>query len=179
MKKDLEEKQFQILKAVPEEAELLAGILKTAYNELEDPAWFVADDANALLGWMNPDCGLVWKAVECESGACAGVLAVCFPGASKENLGNDAGLSKEQRMKTAHIESAAILPSFRGYGLQYRMMQMAEEEVRKKGYQYLCCTVHPENKFSRDNMQKAGFLPVIRKEKYGGLLRDIMVKVLS
>ena len=78
----------------------------------------------------------------------------------------------------AHVESVAILPEYRGHGLQYRMMRMAEDVARKENYAYLLCTVHPENRFSRNNMVKMGFHSVVTKEKYGGFLREVMMKQL-
>lgn len=158
------------------EADTLAGIIDTVYKALEDPSWFMPDDADYIRLLMNPEKGCVWKAVEEESKTIAGVFLILFPGEGKENLGNDAGLPEEEKKKVVHVESVAILPEYRGYGLQYRMMRMAEEVAEKEGYRYLLCTVHPENRFSRDNMVKMGFSSVATKEKYGGFLREVMMK---
>lgn len=172
------DKKFQILPAADADADALAGIIDTVYQQMEHPSWFMPDDADYIRKLMNPGQGLVWKAVEEETGAYAGVFMLLFPGETKENLGNDAGLSEEERQKVAHVESVAILPEYRGHGLQYRMMQMAETVARKKNYAYLLCTVHPENRFSRNNMVKMGFHSVVTKEKYGGFLREVMMKQL-
>ncbi|HBG12936.1 MAG TPA: hypothetical protein DDX68_16840 [Clostridium sp.] len=59
------------------------------------------------------------------------------------------------------------------------MMKTAEEELRKQGYRYLMCTVHPENRYSKNNIIKQGYQVVLTKEKYGGYVRDILLKKLS
>lgn len=162
-----------------EDSEVLGSLIAAVHKQLEEPSWFVPDDAAVIRNLLCSEKGLAWKAVEAETGTCAGMLLVFFPGTSEENLGNDAGLLEEEKKMAAHIESVAILPEFRGNGLQAQMMRLAEEEVRKRGYRYLLCTVHPENRFSRNNMVKAGFSSIVKKEKYGGLLREIMMKQLE
>ena len=76
----------------------------------------------------------------------------------------------------AHMDSVAILPEYRGYKLQYRLMQTAEGDLREKGFRYLLCTVHPDNRYSRDNIVSQGYKSVAVKEKYGGYMREIFLK---
>ena len=113
-----------------------------------------------------------------ETNALAGVLIASLPGKGEENLGWDIGMAEEELGRVAHMESVAILPKYRGNGLQHTLMKIAEEELRNHGYRYLMCTVHPENKFSKNNMIKQGYQVVLTKEKYGGYLRDILYKEL-
>ena len=72
----------------------------------------------------------------------------------------------------------AILPEYRGMRLQAILMEAAEQELAVKGYRYMMCTVHPDNSFSRNNMVRQGYRAVCRKEKYGGRIRDVMLKEL-
>ena len=76
------------------------------------------------------------------------------------------------------MDTAAVLPEYRGQKLQYRLMQMAEEELKKEGLRYLMCTVHPQNRYSRENVLRQGYEVAATKEKYGGYLRDILLKRL-
>lgn len=87
-----------------------------------------------------------------------------------------ASLSGEALHQVAHMDSVAILPEYRGMGLQYRMMQVAEKELKDAGYRYLMCTVHPKNRYSRENILRQSYRVVATKEKYGGYLRDILLK---
>ena len=173
------EERFSILPAGEEDADALAALIDTVYRGLPEPSWFMPDEAPYIKKLMRPEYGRVWKAIDAATGALAGLLMLYIPGDAPENLGKDAGFSEEEQQGVIHLESVAILPRYRGFGLQYRMMGIAEEEALRAGFRHMLCTVHPENHFSRNNMVRCGFQPVVRKEKYGGLLREVMWKPLT
>lgn len=169
---------FQIVPAELSDADALARLIDTVYQGLENPSWFMPDDAAYIRKLMDPARGRVWKAVEEKAGMPAAVFMLLFPGDSSENLGDDTGLTDAEKAGVIHVESVAVLPEYRGCGLQCRMMQLGEAEARKGGFTHMLCTVHPENRFSRNNMVKMGFHSVLTKEKYGGFLREVMMKKL-
>lgn len=76
------------------------------------------------------------------------------------------------------MDSAAVRAEYRGNRLQYILMQEAEQELRTMGYRYLMCTVHPDNHFSRENVLRQGYRVMKTTEKYGGFIRDILLKEL-
>ena len=47
------------------------------------------------------------------------------------------------------------------------MMEVCEEEMKKRGMRYLLATVHPDNPYSLSNVQKRGYGIRATKEKYG------------
>ena len=96
----------------------------------------------------------------------------------EENLGRDIGLPESELGKVAHMDSAAVLPSFRGFHLQRRLMKTAEEELQREGFRYLCCTVHPDNKSSLQSVLSQGYRIAKTCEKYGGFPRHILVREL-
>ncbi|MBQ4050678.1 MAG: GNAT family N-acetyltransferase, partial [Oscillospiraceae bacterium] len=96
----------------------------------------------------------------------------------ENNLGRELSFSKDQLLLCAHMDSAAVLPGYRGHKLQARLCAMAEQELKKLGYRYLLCTVHPDNRFSLQNMQKSGYEIQKTMFKYGGLPRHILLKTL-
>lgn len=171
--------EFLIKRAALEDHQALAGVIESVWQQIERKDWFVADDPGYTYRTLQEGNGIGYKALLKDSGTLAGVFIVALPGRREENLGRDIGLSEEELGKAAHMESAAILPEYRGNGLQYSMMQAAEEELRKMGYRYLMCTVHPENVYSKNNVIRQGYEVVLTKEKYGGYLRDILLKKLS
>ena len=111
-------------------------------------------------------------------GQLAGMFFVVLPGMEEENLGYDIGMQGRQLYECAIMDTVVVLPEYRGMHLQYEMMQTAERKLHKEGYRYLLCTVHPENKFSRENVKRQGYKKILTKEKYGGFLRDIWMKEL-
>lgn len=171
--------EFLIERADPLDYLIMADVIQSVWQQIEQKDWFVADDSEYTRHTLTEGNGIGYKAFEAESGTLAGVFIAALPGDREENLGRDIGLSQEELGKVAHMESVAILPEYRGNGLQYILMKTAEEELRKQGFRHLMCTVHPENKYSRNNMIKQGYRVVLTKEKYGGYLRDILLKEIS
>ncbi|MCC8101465.1 MAG: GNAT family N-acetyltransferase [Clostridiales bacterium] len=122
--------------------------------------------------------GTAYKAISMDNSELAGIFTVAFPGDSPKNMGYDIGFCPEQCRRLAHMDSAAVLPKFRGFQLQYRLMTAAEEELRRMGFRYLAATVHPDNHASKGTMLRLGYQVMATKEKYNGTLRHIMLKTL-
>lgn len=140
--------------------------------------WFAVDDEVYTREVLTDGRGRGYKAVECESGKIAGVFTAIIPGTEEFNLGRDIGLSEEELLSVVHMDTAAVLPVYRGYGLQGRLMKYVEEDLKESGYHILCCTAHPDNRFSVNNILRQGYEIMLTKEKYGGLLRHIFMKRL-
>lgn len=170
--------EFIIQKAELHQAPAIALVIREAYLALEHKEWYVADDTSYIENLLGQNKGLGYVARETDSGSIAGIFLAAFPGTDPKNLGYDLGFSKEKLSLAAHMDSAAVLPQYRGHHLQYRLMQEAEKELRKMGYRYLLCTVHPDNHFSKNTILRQGYQVIATKEKYGGHLRDILLKEL-
>lgn len=170
--------RFIIKQAGKEDVASFARILRMIWEGMERKEWFAIDDEPYVSRMLTTDAGIGYKAVDTAAGETAGLFMVALPGLEKNNLGHDLGFSEEKLLKTAVMDSAAILPEYRGHHLQYRLMQAAEAELRKRGYLYLTSTVHPENHSSHNTLTRQGYQVVATKEKYGGLLRDILLKEL-
>ncbi len=171
--------EFLIERAAASDYLIMTDVIQLVWQQIEQKDWFVADDSEYTRYTLTEGNGIGYKAFEADSRALAGVFIAALPGDREENLGRDIGLSQDELGKVAHMESVAILPQYRGNGLQYILMKTAEEELRKQGYRHLMCTVHPDNKYSRSNMIRQGYQVVLTKEKYGGYLRDILLKEIS
>ena len=166
---------FHIIKTGVEDAALFSEIIMRAYKNMEHKEWFALEDEDYIRNGLMEGRGLGYKAVESDTGTPAGVFLVVFP-EEQDNLGRDCGMDPDSLSYVAHMDIAAVLPEFTGWGLQRKMMLYAEEEIRRKGYRHLMCTVHPDNRFSRNNVIKAGYRPVKTAYKYGGMLREIFLK---
>ena len=170
------ERAFRIERADITDYQMFADIIQTVWNALDKKEWFVADNAEYTYEMLQSGRGMGYKAVDSNTGMTAGVFMAVIPGISRENLGRDAGMGDQELSLVAHMDSIAILPEYRGYKLQYRLMQTAEGDLREKGFRYLLCTVHPDNRYSRDNIVSQGYKSVAVKEKYGGYMREIFLK---
>lgn len=169
---------FQIVRAKISDAAAIAEVIQKVYDNIEEKDWYVADNAEYIEKILLTGKGEGYMAVAEDTKEIAGIFMVTFPGSSADNLGHDLNFSQEQLLLTAHMDSAAVLPKYRGNRLQYRLMQEAERDLRAMGYRYLLCTIHPDNRFSQANALRQGYKVVKTTKKYGGYLRDILMKTL-
>ena len=172
----MEMMRFTIKKAAADEIETVIQIIQTVLHEMPNPEWFAADNADYTRSQLLSGTGTAYLAIEKSSLTPAGVFLAAFPGSSSENLGLDAGLSEKELPYVAHMNSAAVLPAFRGCHLQRLLMQTAEKELRTAGYRYLFCTVHPDNRYSLNSVLSLGYEIITICEKYGGYLRAVLMK---
>lgn len=172
------EKRISVLSVGRDRLREACEIVETVDRGMDRPEWFVAESYEEFDFWMKDGKALLYLAVD-ENGKAGAMFFVILPGMHPDNLGYDIGMQEEQLKLCAMMDTAAVLPKFRGNHLQYEMMQRAESDLRKMGYRYLLCTVHPENTFSRSNVMKQGYKKMLTKEKYGGFLRDIWMKQLT
>lgn len=169
---------FIIKQAAHSDYPIFADTIQSVWEHMEHQEWFAADNADYLCRTLLPGHGIGYKAIEETAGTVAGIFLSALPGLDESNMGYDIHLPEEELPFVAHMDSVAILPPYRGYGLQYRMMQRAEEDLTALGMKYLLCTVHPDNHYSRDNIIKQGYRFVLQKTKYNGTVRDIFLKQL-
>lgn len=172
------EKEIEIFQAGRESLEEAVRLVQSTEEKMKEKSWFVAESLEEFDRWMRKDQGWLYVAKDCSSGQLAGMFFVVLPGMEEENLGYDIGMQGRQLYECAIMDTVVVLPEYRGMHLQYEMMQTAERKLHKEGYRYLLCTVHPENKFSRENVKRQGYKKILTKEKYGGFLRDIWMKKL-
>lgn len=170
---------FKIERAKKEDIPAIMKLIFDVHEQIpeERKCWFVIDiEADTKL--LEEEKAWAYKAVETSTGRLAAAFTTAFPGSDTGNLGRDIGFKEDQLMQVAHMDTAVVSSDYRGYGLQKRLMEFAEEDLRKAGYRYLCCTAHPENIYSKNNILKQGYQIMATKEKYGGFLRNIFLKEL-
>lgn len=167
---------FVIQKADSKSFNEIADVIQSVLSSMDEKEWFAADNAEYTKHMLTTKKGTAYTAVVKETGAIAGVFMVTFPGNSSDNLGIDAGLPKDELLKVAHMDSAAVLPAYRGNHLQKKLMLAAENDLKKSGYQYLCCTIHPDNRYSLNSALSLGYQIITTCEKYGGYIRAVLMK---
>lgn len=168
--------EFTIKKAVAEDVDGIMAVMEEAKNSQEHPEWFVADDEAFVRRHLSGK-GFVIVAVV-EDGQIAGFFLVKEP-ESGENLGVYLDFDSEKLKQVAVMDSAAVGAAYRGNGLQARMLEAAEKELDTQSFKYLMCTIHPENIYSLQNMQRHGYEVKKTVRCYGGLLRHILLKELA
>ena len=170
--------EFQIKKAKSQQYEAVITLIQNVLDTLPQKEWFAADNADFTRTILTEGKATAYIAVCMDTDEIAGTFITVIPGNSIENLGFDTGLSDRELLKVAHMDSAAVLPAYRGYHLQKKLMLFAEKELKADGYRYLCCTIHPDNKYSMNSARSLGYEIVKVCEKYGGYLRAVLMKEL-
>lgn len=170
---------FQIRFAGEADLDQVMELLEEIQKKMEYPEWFAVDDREFMQERFADNGEGFAVIAQTEDGTVAGCFLVDIPAEDERNMGYDLGYTKEQRAFTAHMDMAVVSPSFRGYHLQDLMMEKCEEELKERGFVYLMATVHPDNRYSLQNVIKRGYKIMATKEKYGGLIRHILCKKIE
>ena len=162
---------MNIVKADKKDIQKIKCIMDAGFASVQDKTWYVTDDVAFLERHIEAE-GYILNYMSDET--IAGFLIVRYPGMAEDNLGRY--LDNVELTRVTHMESASVLPEFRGQKIQKKLLQRAEELERERGTKYLMCTVHPDNIYSRRNLEQLGYFCLTETEKYGGLKRKIMYK---
>lgn len=114
---------------------------------------------------------------ECD-GSGVGFLVVHIPSEQEENLGRAAGLPDKELPYTAHMEAVAVLPEYRGHGIQRMLMMEAEKELRRRGFRYAAGMISPSDPYSMGNCVKMGYMTVAAGKTEDGLTGNIVFRRL-
>lgn len=142
-------------------------LLHTVKDSMENPDWFYLDPDEDVHRMMKDGTMKLWVAMDEEK--LAGAFSVVYPGLNCDNYGYDLGFTEEQLLKVVHMDTAAVHPDYRGHGLQRRLTGEAEAFLAGRGERILMSTVHPDNRFSLQNMQRMGYEVRTRTAKYGSV----------
>lgn len=165
--------EFLIRRADEKDVPGIMKHMEEARLDPQHPDWFVAGDKEYIKQYLQRD-GFVLVA-QAADGHIAGFFVVAYP-QEEENLGHYLGFKKEQLAHVAVMDTAVVGSAYRGYGLQGKMLEKAESMIDRDKFYYLMCTVHPDNRFSRHNMETHGYEVKATVRCYGGLLRYVLLK---
>lgn len=168
-------KEVKIEYATINDLPAIMNIMHTALGLVEDKFWYAVDSEEFVAKCIEGQ-GFTLKAV--VDGNIAGFLTVRYPWMEEDNLGDYIGLSDEEKMYVAHMESAAVLPEYRGLRIQNQLMARGFELLKETKYRYVMGTAHPDNVFSVNNFHKLGYEIVADVKKYGGLRRYVFSQTI-
>lgn len=152
-------------KGTEEDVDTFLRFLDAVKAGMSRKEWLYLDSADTVHSMVKDGILEFWLAFREEQ--LAAVFSILFPGLNSYNYGYDLGFGQEELLKVVHMDTAAVHPDFRGHGLQGRMVRLAEQALAGTGERILLSTVHPENKFSLNNMLKQGYSIRKRVGKYG------------
>ena len=169
--------EFTFEKATINDIAALTQLVEEVWNTIEHKEWFALYDiSDYIREFVDTEKGCIWKAIDTATRRIAGIYIVTYPGTDADNLGYDIGLSESQLLQVVHMDTVAVHPFYRGHGLQQTFTLLMERELLSGGFRYFMCTVHPDNIYSKSNMEKCGYKVMKTSLKYGGLPRLILLK---
>ena len=148
-----------------EDTDCFIRFLNEIKADMPQKDWFYVDPPEAVREMMSDGTMELWVAMDGERMAAA--FDVLYPGLAPYNYGYDLGFTEEELLQVIHMDTSAVHPDYRGQGLQGSMVRTAEETLSGQGRKILLCTVHPENRFSLNNMLRQGYEVQKRVLKYG------------
>ena len=154
---------FSIVAAKETDLPIIMEIMQEAKQLVKDPDWYEIDTTETVKAHIDRE-GFILLALTDEQEV-AGFLIVRDPKEANDNLGEYLSLPEEEKRKVIHFEHAVVRPEFQGNQLQYRLFAEAEKMILQTDKKYLMATVHPDNRFSYQNMKKLGMRKIIQTEK--------------
>ena len=159
--------------AGPEDAKFIEELqAKTRTDSLKDvngEPVFAADSLEFILSIINSRRGVV--ALYFNGDDFVGFFELTCPDDSHEledeyHLSNYLPNADIENMGVA--ESFVVMPKYRGNHLQTQMFSRMEEMAEERGITSLIGTVHPENIYSCNSFDAAGYNTVVLFESHGG-----------
>lgn len=169
---------FEISRVQEKDIPAILDCMDRVYAELTEKSWFSMDDHKDLIRYMT-DSGFALQAkvpTDHGQGEVAAVFVARTSDLGAENLGTYLNLEDTQLPLVAHMEIAMVNSAYRGNSLQKKLMETAEEQLKRSGFLWLMGTAHPDNIYSVYNFQRLGYKIITKALKYGGLPRYIFCK---
>ena len=184
--------KYTLRAATLEDAYDIWKVMDFCAKSMEHKEHFICDDLDYVKDILS---GHGFAVAACDvDGEIVGNLLVKYPGLEEENLGYDVfvktdadvsqnavcqiSLTAETLNQVLHMDSASVHPNHRGHRLESRMIFFAETLVDTSKYHYAFATVAPENTASLKTLKRNGYQVMVTKEKYGGVMRCVMMKTL-
>ena len=156
-----------IRKGSMQDTEPFIQLLASVKQSMEHKEWLYLDPPDEVRRMMRSGIMSLWVAVDGER--MVGAFDVLFPKYESFNYGYVAGLSEEDLISVVNMDTVVVDPAYRGMGLQQRLMQRAEEDLKQTGNHILMCTVYPENRYSLNNVLSQGYTICRTVDMYGSV----------
>lgn len=152
----------------PDDLARVVALHEAAHRAASAPGLFVRETEAFFAAHLGA-AGLM-LGLETPDGALAGYCVLGLPAAeAAENFGHALGLVPAELSRVCHLDGTAVLPAWRGCGLQRRLTRRRLALARTAGRDIALSTAAPGNVWSLANLTAEGLQVVALVEKYEGL----------
>ena len=156
-----------IRKGSTADTERMLQLLHKVKDDMENQDWFFLDPDEEIRKMMESGVMQLWLAEDGDR--VAAIFDYIIPGLNGYNYGYDLGFSEEDLLRVVQMDTAAVDPSYRGLKLQKTLMQRAEQEIREMPGRILLSTIHPDNRYSLNNLLAQDYSVEKKVAKYGSV----------
>lgn len=170
-------KKFVIRPAVAADLAPIMALIDATVRGMEKSEWFLPDTEEYMAAHLDGPGGfcLVAETAE-EPRELAAYHTVKLAGTAPDALGQYLGMSREELLMTAQMDSCCVAAKYRGNGLQGRLIDAVERRLAGMPYRHYLATIHPDNAASLQNSLRHGYTVAATTLCYGDKLRNIMRK---
>ncbi len=174
MKIDMSALEFRQLNK--DDIDLVMELQDKIIAGLTDPEILRRNDRELMLQSISDNNTAIGVFDPAKSGHLVAIAIMVDAKGTPEDL--SIGLEKHTVSSSINMKSVMVLPDYRGNGLQKYLTKQLEERAKAAGYTHVCLSIYPNNKYSMNNALAMGYEYDHTATKYGGMVRDILVKTL-
>ncbi len=156
---------LELRKGKLEDAAAYTALLQEVRMGMEHKEWFYLDPPEEVHAMLAAGTMELWVVMDGDRMAAG--FDLLRPGLESYNYGYDLDFTEEELLRVVNMDTAAVHLDYRGRGLQRKLVQEAEQQLIEEGHHILLCTVHPDNRFSLQNVLKQGYTIQKRLAMYG------------
>ena len=158
---------IMIRKGTNQDTEAFIELMALVRQNMDNKQWLYLDAPDEVRNMMADGTMSLWVAV--DGGQSVAAFDILIPQLENYNYGYSIGLTEEELMQVVNMDTVVVHPDYRGMGLQKCLMCRAEEELARSGKHILMCTVHPDNRFSLNNVLSQGYAICKTVPMYGSV----------
>lgn len=176
MKKILKDK-YLIKEVTSRELNKIIDLQDLVYESLDDKTYFIKSPRKRFL-----------EIFSCKKNLCIGIYdeksnkLVGYANLTTSKYASDKYFSNvlpEEKSKTMYFRTIFIHPNNRGNNLQEKVIEYFEEYCRRNNLKNIILTVHPDNKYSKNNFLKKNYNVIATIDENTEHVRNIMFKIVN
>lgn len=158
--------EFTIRRATYEDVDGIYDIMMEAYENLADKKMLFIDDKEFISTQIEQE-GFCFVAETNDEKDLAAYLWVHFGGLYEGNLARHMGLTDEELLDSATLDSCCVKIKYRGNRLEKKLIHEAMLELERREVTHVVAKTHPSNIASLKSIMSGGLRPMMHLYEKG------------